>query len=194
MVILLRSRRTSSTPRLSSPAGTNAFAYLAAAATNIQDASSVPPHLEDHWAARPTQQRALLARLFRWKADSGGREVILLAGAGRAEGCSAAETRLELKLLPLLTTGSDNDLAAAVSDRNRELEESEEGGAGDKKSRKPERRIVGIGQVRGGAGRVAVSTTVSIYVELSMVLDVAQFFRDMEGCILQIAQGLVAVS
>lgn len=62
-----------------------------------QDPTS-PPHLGDHWAARPTQQRALLTRLFGWKADGGGREVILLAGAGRAEGCAAAETNLEFRI------------------------------------------------------------------------------------------------
>ncbi|CAM9540792.1 unnamed protein product [Scytosiphon promiscuus] len=59
-----------------------------------------PPCLEDHWAARPIQQRALLMHLFQWKAEGLGREVILLAGAGLAEGCTAAETRLEYKMLP----------------------------------------------------------------------------------------------
>lgn len=76
--------------------------------TTTQDATSSDaannaapaPHLQDHWAARPTQQRAFLRRLFQWKADSGGKEVVLLAGAGLAEGCVAAETRLEYSLPP----------------------------------------------------------------------------------------------
>lgn len=104
------------------------------------------PHLDDHWAARPSQQLSLLTRLFQWKADGGGREVVLLAGAGRAEGCSAAETRLELILPPLLIEVSETGEAAGLSGRSGGPGVGEEG-AGDKKSLKPKRRIVGIGQV-----------------------------------------------
>lgn len=41
----------------------------------FQDGAIVPEHLDDHWAGRPMQQRSLLKRLFRWKADGKGREV-----------------------------------------------------------------------------------------------------------------------
>ena len=114
-----------------------------------QDPKSAPPHLQDHWAARPTQQRALLKRLFQWKAESGGREIVLLAGAGKAEGCSAAETTLELKLPPLLA-GSETEgpsPAASMSHINGGPGESGKG-EGATKSRKPKRHILRIGQVR----------------------------------------------
>jgi len=113
-----------------------------------------PPHMEDHWASRPTQQRALLLRLFRWKAESGGKEVVLLAGAGRAEGCVAAETRLEYKQpLPPSPSGSaEESRAAGAGGASRAAGKGKEGGEeeGDEETKKPkkaERRLVGIEQV-----------------------------------------------
>ena len=125
---------------------------------NNTAAAQQQPHLEDHWASRPTQQRALLLRLFQWKAESGGREIVLLAGAGLAEGCVAAETRLEYKL-PLLhppppseseekrehgargasKTGKGKGAGGEKGEENQEEDE--------KKPKKTERRLIGIEQV-----------------------------------------------
>ena len=125
---------------------------------NTAAAAHQQPHLEDHWASRPTQQRALLLRLFQWKAESGGREVVLLAGAGLAEGCVAAETRLEYKM-PLLQppppseseekrehgaggaskTGKGKGVSGEKGEENQEEDE--------KKPKKAGRRLIGIEQV-----------------------------------------------
>lgn len=86
-------------PRANSHTTSNATKQATTSSDGANTAAP-PPHLQDHWAARPTQQRAFLKRLFQWKADSGGKEVMLLAGAGLAEGCVAAETRLDYSLPP----------------------------------------------------------------------------------------------
>lgn len=119
-----------------------------------------PPHLEDHWAARPTQQRAILMRLFQWKAESVGKEVVLLAGAGLSEGCVAAETRLEYKLLVPLPeeeqkdkergkkVGGGGEKGRGKKSEREEEEEQEE--QGEKKPKKPKRSLIGIEQVGVG--------------------------------------------
>lgn len=111
-----------------------------------------PPRLGDHWVSRPTQQRALLLRLFRWKAESGGKEVVLLAGAGLAEGCVAAETRLEYKLpLPPSPSppGSAEEKRAAAAGKGKGAggEKGVEGQEDEKKQKKVDRRLVGLEQV-----------------------------------------------
>lgn len=121
------------------------------------DTAAPPPHLQDHWAARPTQQRALLRRLFQWKADGVGKEVVLLAGAGLAQGCVAAETRLEYSLpAPRSTSpGSEEEEQkqkgglkttrdGAGKGNGPPAEEGEE----EEKRKKAKRRRIGIEQVR----------------------------------------------
>lgn len=103
-----------------------------------QEASTVSSHLEDHWVARPTQQRALLTRLFQWKADGGGKEVVLLAGAGRAEGCAAAESRLELKVPPPQTA---RPLDSAVASEAVTVKVEREGRATEDEEKEKEKRM-----------------------------------------------------
>lgn len=85
-------------------------------------------------------------RLLRWKADNGGKEVVLLAGAGLAEGCTAAETRLEYKLPAL---------PQPLSEKEGQEGGEKAGGAGqvDEEDQKQvqksaKRRLIGIEQVR----------------------------------------------
>lgn len=101
-------------------------------------------------------------RLFQWKAEGAGKEVILLAGAGLAEGCTAAETRLQYKMLPLQVPSAEPEQEGKQKEqgkgkeRGRDEGEEKDGGEG-KKPKKPKRRLIGIEQVRyehfGGWGR-----------------------------------------
>eukprot|EP00903_Cladosiphon_okamuranus_P007797 g7546.t1 len=131
-----------------------------------------PAHLKDHWAARPTQQRALLTCLFRWKADSGGKEVVLLSGAGLTEGCVAAETRLEYSLPPPHAPhpASAHEEHNQRGGLNKAGDGGGKGGGQDKKDeeedkpKKVKRRRIGIEQVTCGpitAEPVAPPTTVA---------------------------------
>ncbi|CAM9145767.1 unnamed protein product [Ectocarpus sp. 8 AP-2014] len=115
---------------------------------NASGSDKPPPHLEDHWASRPVQQRALLLRLLRWKADNGGKEVVLLAGAGLAEGCTAAETKLEYKLPALPQSLSENkgQEGGKQADGGGQVDEEDQKQA--QKSAK--RRLIGIEQVTCG--------------------------------------------
>lgn len=105
----------------------------------------MPKHLEDHWAARPKQQRALLTRLFRWKADGGGREILLLAGAGRAEGCAAAETKLEFKM----PSGEGGQGTGIAKPGGRGGGVEREDATEENAQTKANARSVGISQVKG---------------------------------------------
>lgn len=118
--------------------------------------AATPAHLQDHWAARPAQQRALLRCLFQWKAESGGKEVVLLAGAGLAEGCVAAETRLEYSLPSphVPHPGSDADEGKQrKGGLNKAGDGGGRGGGQDEKDeeedkpKKAKRRRIGIEQV-----------------------------------------------
>ncbi|CAM9243711.1 unnamed protein product [Ectocarpus sp. 4 AP-2014] len=115
---------------------------------NASGSDKPASHLEDHWASRPVQQRALLLRLLRWKADNGGKEVVLLAGAGLAEGCTAAETRLEYKLpaLPQPLSERKGQEGGKKADGGGQVDEEDQKQA--QKSAK--RRLIGIEQVTCG--------------------------------------------
>lgn len=104
-------------------------------------------------------------RLFQWKAERTGKEVVFLAGAGLAEGCTAAETRLEYKILPtqLQSAGpeeEDGKQKEQGQGKGRGRDEGEEKDAGEeRKPKKAKRRLIGIQQVccvqwvKGGVGR-----------------------------------------
>ncbi|CAM9252372.1 unnamed protein product [Ectocarpus sp. 12 AP-2014] len=115
---------------------------------NASGSDKPASHLEDHWASRPVQQRALLLRLLRWKADNEGKEVVLLAGAGLAEGCTAAETRLEYKLpaLPQPLSERKGQEGGKKVDGGGQVDEEDQKQA--QKSAK--RRLIGIEQVTCG--------------------------------------------
>lgn len=101
-------------------------------------------------------------RLFQWKAENAGKEVVLLAGAGLTEGCVAAETRLQYKLLvPLLPEEEEQEEEEGRGGekgrkknkkgaRGEQVVEEEDVEDKKKRPKKATRRLVGLEQVSTG--------------------------------------------
>lgn len=101
-------------------------------------------------------------RLFQWKVENVGKEVVLLAGAGLSEGCGAAETRLEYKfLVPPSREREEKQGGRLEKGRKtkgaRDEKEEEEEERKKKESKKATRMLIGLEQVSVGyLARVAL--------------------------------------